>query len=87
MKLPNLMRTFDSVRFDSIRFRKLEIENISFLSFLMIRFDRIELATYKNKHLDSMDFKVIEAFNSSLVRSNQIGKDLKFQYFLGEFFS
>ncbi len=33
VKLPNLMRTFDSVRFDSIRFRKLEIENISFCHF------------------------------------------------------
>ena len=36
----------------------------------MIRFGRIELATYPNRLLDSIDFNPKEAFNSSSAESN-----------------
>jgi len=42
----------------------------------MIRLDRIELTTYLNKPLDSVDFKAIGTLNSSSVRSNRIRKNL-----------
>jgi hypothetical protein len=77
MKIPNLMRT--SIRFGLLRFLRFgskssknllnEIKNISFFvnffKFLMIRFDRIELATFMKKSLDSMDFSEKEALNSA----------------------
>jgi hypothetical protein len=43
----------------------------------MIQFGRIELATYPNKPLDSMDFNEKEALNLSAVRSNQSSKSSK----------
>jgi hypothetical protein len=40
----------------------------------MIRFGRIELATYPNKPLDSMDFNANEALSESSFRPNRIMK-------------
>ncbi len=42
----------------------------------MIRFDRIELATYRNKPLDSMDFNAKEALKSSEVSPQYQAKKL-----------
>jgi len=66
VKLPNLMRDRD----DSIRLvrkvqkiRSNEIDFFSIFQIFMIRFGRIELASYPNKSLDSMVFNAKEALN------------------------
>ena len=71
VKFSNLMPSFDSFQeVSKIRPNKIEfLENLSFLKFLMIQFDRIELATCLRKRLDQMDFKAKDTLNSSSVRS------------------
>ena len=82
-------------QFYSVRFRKFEkfgrtkskiLVFCHFFNFWWFRFDAIELATYMNKPLDSMDFKEKEALNSNSVRSNGIGKNLKIWNLFGKFF-
>jgi len=55
VKLPNLMRTRNSFRFDSKISAKRKRTFSFFLIFFQIRFGRIELAIYSNKALDSID--------------------------------
>ena len=66
-------------RFDSVQKAQpnLNFSILFFFQIFMIRFERIELATYPNKPLDSMDFNSKEALNSSSVESNRIMKILK----------
>ena len=58
---------FNSIHFDSDRKVR---GKLAFFKFLMFLFDRIELATYSNKPLDTVVIKAKEDLYSNSVRSN-----------------
>jgi hypothetical protein len=55
MKLSNLMRTRNLIRFGSVKRYRIFNFLMIFFQIFMIRLDRIELAIYPNKVLDSID--------------------------------
>ena len=74
VKLSNLMRSWNQIRFGSVRkVGKIRPNEIEFFSFfvivIMIRFGPIELATYPNIQLDSMEnwFHIFDSLRFDLI--------------------